>query len=211
MSRAKRVIKELEDTKNDSKSNITLSLIDESDISKLTGAFLGPPDTPYAGGKFVVDIEIPQEYPFKPPKMKFTTRVYHPNISSQTGAICLDILKDRWTPILTLKACLISLQLLLQTPVPDDPQDAVVANVYKTDKAKFDQVAKNWTKMYAMLNLEEPADPYEGIEPEAVKMFVVMGFDQKKVIKVLKKLKVEKMEDVSSNELEDTVIQRLCE
>ena len=51
----------------------------------------------------------------------------HPNISSQSGAICLDILKDQWSPALTLKTALLSIQALLSAPEPDDPQDAVVA------------------------------------------------------------------------------------
>jgi ubiquitin-conjugating enzyme (huntingtin interacting protein 2) len=66
-------------------------------------------------------------YPFEPPKMQFTTKVWHPNVSSQNGAICLDILKDQWSPALTLKTALLSLQALLSMPAPDDPQDAVVA------------------------------------------------------------------------------------
>ena len=96
-------------------------------------------DTPYAGGTFIVDIEIPADYPFKPPKvrstsfnqvlqMKFETKLWHPNVSSQTGAICLDILKNEWTPALTIRTALISLQALLCAAEPDDPQDAVVAN-----------------------------------------------------------------------------------
>ena len=56
----------------------------------------GPPDSPYEGGAYTLSIEIPEGYPFKPPKMRFMTRVWHPNISSVTGAICLDILKDEW-------------------------------------------------------------------------------------------------------------------
>ena len=75
----------------------------------------------------MVDIQIPQDYPFKPPKMKFDTKIWHPNISSQTGAICLDILKNEWTPALTIRTALISLQALLCAPEPDDPQDAEVA------------------------------------------------------------------------------------
>jgi len=74
-----------------------------------------------------VDIKIPDEYPFKPPIMKFETKIWHPNISSVTGAICLDILKNEWTPALTIRTALISLQALLCAPEPDDPQDAEVA------------------------------------------------------------------------------------
>lgn len=58
--------------------------------------------------------------------MEITCR-RHPNISSQSGAICLDILKDQWSPALTLKTALLSVQALLSAPEPDDPQDAVVA------------------------------------------------------------------------------------
>ena len=68
-----------------------------------------------------MDIQIPADYPFKPPKMKFDTKIWHPNISSQTGAICLDILKNEWTPALTIRTALISLQALLCAPEPDDP------------------------------------------------------------------------------------------
>ena len=107
-------------------------------------------DTPYEGGIFLIDIVIPEGYPFKPPKvdkfmtfqMKFETKIWHPNISSVTGAICLDILKNEWTPALTIRTALISLQALLCAPEPGDPQDAEVAKQYKSNKALFDQTAK---------------------------------------------------------------------
>ncbi len=68
----------------------------------LHGACLqGPPDSPYAGGVFFVSIHFPPDYPFKPPKVAFQTKVYHPNVNSQ-GSICLDILKDQWSPALTV-------------------------------------------------------------------------------------------------------------
>ena len=81
--------------------------------------------------------------------MRFETRMWHPNISSQTGAICLDILKDKWSPALTVKTALVSLQALLSCPEPDDPQDAEVANMYKSDRAMFEKKAAEWTATYA--------------------------------------------------------------
>jgi ubiquitin-conjugating enzyme (huntingtin interacting protein 2) len=74
---------------------------------------------------------IPDGYPFEPPKCKFVTKVWHPNVSSQTGAICLDILKDQWSPALTIKTAMLSLQALMCSPEPSDPQDAEVADMYK--------------------------------------------------------------------------------
>jgi ubiquitin-conjugating enzyme (huntingtin interacting protein 2) len=81
--------------------------------------------------------------------MKFITKVYHPNVSSASGAICLDILKDAWSPVLTLKSTLISLQSLLCSPEPNDPQDAEVAKHYMTSRASFEDTARYWTHVYA--------------------------------------------------------------
>merc|ERR1711934_949718 len=120
-----------------------------NDLTRLQGTINGPKDTVYEGGVFVVDIEIKGVYPFEPPKMRFMTKIYHPNVSSQNGAICLDILKDQWSPALTIKTALLSLQALLCSPEPNDPQDAVVAKQYLSDYALFESQAKHWTETYA--------------------------------------------------------------
>lgn len=100
---------------------------------------------------------MPEGYPFQPIKLKFITRVYHPNISSQSGAICLDILKDQWSPVLTLKSTLMSLRSLLCSPEPNDPQDAEVAKHYLRDRNDFEKTARYWTDIYA--NGSESAKP----------------------------------------------------
>ncbi|KAL6182673.1 hypothetical protein ACLB2K_044088 [Fragaria x ananassa] len=126
--------------------------------------------TPYEGGTFQIDISLPDAYPFEPPKMQFTTKVWHPNISSQSGAICLDILKDQWSPALTLKTALLSVQALLSAPQPDDPQDAVVAQQYLRDYQTFVGTARYWTESFAKSSSL-------GID-EKVKRLVEMGFPE---------------------------------
>lgn len=83
------------------------------------------------------------------PQVKFITKIWHPNISSVTGAICLDILKDQWAAAMTLRTVLLSLQALMSAAEPDDPQDAVVAKQYKEHFDMFRLTAKQWTHIYA--------------------------------------------------------------
>jgi ubiquitin-conjugating enzyme (huntingtin interacting protein 2) len=213
MSRVKRIAKELEECRQDTKSGVTLQLQNENDLTNLTGYFTGPPDTPYQGGVFQVDISIPNEYPFKPPQMKFATKIYHPNISSVTGAICLDILKDAWTPVFTLKSSLISLQSLLQSPEPNDPQDAEVAKHYLTNKAGFEQTAAYWTKIYA--NEDKSQEQLKdsalyGIDDEIVTQFENMGFPRDKIIEVLRRMGIKSLNNVSNKaEAENKILEEI--
>lgn len=181
-----RIAKEYEDLKKSEKENQIIVEMIDNDIRHWKGKIKGPVniflnkqiDTCYESGIFVIDIIITEEYPFKPPKMKFDTKIWHPNISSVTGAICLDILKNEWTPALTIRTALISLQALMCNPVPEDPQDAQVANQYKSDIKAFYETAKLWT--------EEYADPQKKVNKK-LKNLIDMGFDDKKALEALTK------------------------
>lgn len=124
--------------------------------------------------------------------MKFITKVYHPNVSSASGAICLDILKDAWSPVLTLKSTMISLQSLLCSPEPNDPQDAEVAKHYMTSKASFEETARYWTEIYAggpgskgpkAVTAGARDDvAIAGLDPQHVTRFESLGFPRTKVV-----------------------------
>ena len=88
-SREHRVSRELQDIEKDKdNSGVYACSIDGIQLDHLKGSFPGPPDTPYSSGTFTVDIIIPDQYPFKAPIMKFDTKIWHPNISSQTVCPC---------------------------------------------------------------------------------------------------------------------------
>jgi len=111
---------------------------------------IGPSASPYQGGMFNLEIHFPSDYPFKPPKIIFTTRIFHPNISSN-GSICLDILKNQWSPALTISKVLLSICSLLTDANPNDPLVPEIAVLYVKDRSKYDMTAKLWTEKYASL------------------------------------------------------------
>jgi len=179
-----RIQRELKDMNaNEGDSSCKLGLVDNS-MTNLTGQIVGPAGTPYEGGIYHLSFEIPSNYPFSPPKAKFITKIWHPNISSVTGAICLDILKDAWAAALTLRTVMLSLQALMSAPEPDDPQDAVVASQYKKNKEEFKQTAQYWAHKYAgakgSINNIASCD-------DAVKKMMQMGFSEEGAVKSLSK------------------------
>jgi ubiquitin-conjugating enzyme E2 D/E len=113
------------------------------------GIIIGPEDTPYHGGIFGLKIQFPVDYPYKPPHIIFTTKIYHPNINS-AGIICLDILKHAWSPALTLGKLLLSISSLLAEPNPNDPLYPDAANLYIESREAYNAKARLWTIKYAL-------------------------------------------------------------
>lgn len=169
-NRARRIAKEVADIERDKQSNITVTTLNDSDLTHLKGSFSGPPDTPYETGTYTIDIKIPSDYPFRPPTMKFDTKIWHPNVSSVTGAICLDTLGTAWSPVLTIKSALISLQSLLSSPEPKDPQDAEVAGMLLKNPEMFRWTAREWAVKYAGATKKESGEGSGGATPESIRL-----------------------------------------
>ena len=108
----------------------------------------GPPSSSYDGGIFDLELFLPEEYPMVPPKVRFMTKIYHPNVD-KVGRICLDIIKDKWSPALQISKVLLSIQLLMSSPNPDDPLANDVADHWKRDERDAMKTAREWTARYA--------------------------------------------------------------
>ena len=146
---SKRLQKELKDISKDPPWGCSAQLASDKDIYHWVGTLTGPDDSPYSGGKFHLTFYFPVDYPFKPPKVTFQTKVYHPNVDT-SGNICLDILKDNWSPALTVAKILLSISSLLTDPNPDSPLQSDLAQLYKYDRKKYDANAREWTRKYAV-------------------------------------------------------------
>uniref|UniRef100_A0A8C5RPX3 UBC core domain-containing protein n=1 Tax=Laticauda laticaudata TaxID=8630 RepID=A0A8C5RPX3_LATLA len=119
-------------------------------IYEWRSTILGPPGSVYEGGVFFLDITFSSDYPFKPPKVTFWTRIYHCNINSQ-GVICLDILKDNWSPALTISKVLLSICSLLTDCNPGKTKYVVI---YSPEHAVVE--ASLWAILLFPLLLSQP-------------------------------------------------------
>jgi ubiquitin-conjugating enzyme E2 D/E len=138
----------MREMKTDPPLNCSAGPVSESDLFNWNGSIVGPSDTPFQGGVFNLRIHFPVDYPFKAPRLQFTTKIYHPNINSD-GGICLDVLKDKWSPALTISKVLLSVCSLLSDPNPDDPLVPEIANLYRENRAKYEENARAYTQRYA--------------------------------------------------------------
>ncbi|KAI0238111.1 Ubiquitin-conjugating enzyme E2 35 [Massospora cicadina] len=143
----RRITKEIERLMNDPAPGID-ARPHEDNLRYFDVIINGPDQSAFEGGIFKLELFLPEEYPMAPPKVRFLTKMYHPNID-KLGRICLDILKDRWSPALQIRTVLLSIQALLSAPNPDDPLANDVAQHWKEDEKAAIQTAREWTQKYA--------------------------------------------------------------
>ncbi|KAH7337504.1 ubiquitin-conjugating enzyme/RWD-like protein [Rhizoctonia solani] len=152
----KRIQKEMKDLQNEDMGGITLAPSDHS-LFEWTGTLPGPEGSVYEGGEFHVEISLPPDYPFHSPRLRFKTKIYHMNINDQ-GGICLDILKNAWSPALSLYKVMLSLSSLLTDPNPNDPLVPTIANEYTRRRKVHDSNARRWVQLHAQ-PIKAPAPP----------------------------------------------------
>uniref|UniRef100_UPI003AAEDADE ubiquitin-conjugating enzyme E2 T n=1 Tax=Centroberyx gerrardi TaxID=166262 RepID=UPI003AAEDADE len=152
MQRASRLKRELQMLSTEPPPGITCWQTEEQ-MDDLRAQIVGGADTPYEGGLFSLEIKVPERYPFEPPKIRFLTPIYHPNIDN-SGRICHDALKlppkGAWKPSLNISTVLTSIQLLMAEPNPDDPLMADISSEFKYNKQLFMEKAKKWTEKHAV-------------------------------------------------------------
>jgi ubiquitin-conjugating enzyme E2 D/E len=134
---------------NDPPANCSAGPVDDKDFFTWGAVIFGPEDSPYHGGIFRLNIRFPTEYPFKPPIVTFRTKIFHPNINT-AGGICLDILKNQWSPALSISKVLLSILSLLTDANPADPLMPDIAKLYVHKRAEYDETARQWTQLYAV-------------------------------------------------------------
>ncbi|KAJ8908719.1 hypothetical protein NDN08_005424 [Rhodosorus marinus] len=121
-------------------------------VDLLRAVIRGSMDTPYRDGFFHLEISVSSRYPFEPPRVRFLTPIYHPNIDS-SGRICLNILnmppKGGWKPALNLSTVLGSIQLLLSEPNPDDALMVEISEQFVRKRELFDKIARELTLSHA--------------------------------------------------------------
>lgn len=150
MSRlVRRLARELEECqKLKEETGIIVEPTNEADLTEWTAYLPGPEDSPYYGYIYPLSIQIPDNFPMRPPLINFKIKVYHPNVGSG-GSICLDILGEQWSPVLTLPKIILSISSLLTDPNPKSPLNSSAGRKYQVDYESFCEEVKSFALKYA--------------------------------------------------------------
>ena len=134
----RRIQKEQEDARINQNPNIQWGLKDPSNNENWWAIIIGPEGTPYHGFKLTLNITLLNTYPFSPPQVSFTANIWHPNVGP-SGNICLDILKDKWTPALKLSSVLLSISSLLNDSNPASPLNGDAGMQYTSNREEYNR------------------------------------------------------------------------
>mmetsp|Transcript_139020 Transcript_139020/g.443940 ORF Transcript_139020/g.443940 Transcript_139020/m.443940 type:complete len:229 (-) Transcript_139020:89-775(-) len=148
MDPRRRIQKELEKMKAEPVSGIEASPVN-GNLFCWRAQVAGPEGSPYEGGRFELDIRLPSRYPMEPPNVQFKTQIFHPNVDSR-GEICLDVLKDQWSPALSLQKVLLSVSSLLTDPNFADPLNSSASQLYRKDRTAYESKCRQMTVKFAM-------------------------------------------------------------
>ncbi|CDW53133.1 UQ con domain containing protein [Trichuris trichiura] len=110
----------------------------KGDLMKWKAVIFGPKDTPYEDGIFMLEMIFNDQYPIKPPQVRFTSRMFHPNVYAD-GTLCLDILQGAWSPSYDVEAVLTSVQSLLDDPNPSSPANAEAARLFQENRVEYNK------------------------------------------------------------------------
>ena len=146
----KRLTAELKQIDSKTSDSFTAGPRTPQDMLNWEACIFGPKGTPYEDGSFFLDLKFASDYPFKPPKVAFRTKIYHLNVSAKTGEPCLGILKDEWSPSITVSTICEALGGLMSNPEPDNPVEVDIAVLYTNNRKAHDAAAKAHTAKHAM-------------------------------------------------------------
>ncbi|KAK9466025.1 ubiquitin-conjugating enzyme/RWD-like protein [Lipomyces arxii] len=145
----KRITRELNEIQTQASPFYTAGPKSDSDLLNWVVTIPGPAGTPYEGGNFKLALTLPPQYPFHPPTLIFTTKIYHPNVLSD-GVVCIPLLKtDTWKPSCKLTTVIDIAVAILAEPDPDQAIEGEAADMWKADRSRFTKTAKAWTERYA--------------------------------------------------------------
>ncbi|KAJ1959063.1 ubiquitin-conjugating enzyme E2 H [Dimargaris xerosporica] len=151
-------------------SDYEVNLINDS-MQEFFVRFQGPDDTPFAGGLWKVRVELPDQYPYKSPSIGFTNKIYHPNIDEMSGAVCLDVINQTWSPMFDMINIFeVFLPQLLRYPNPTDPLNGEAAALLMREPKSYEQKVRDYVARYATKEAVDMANDDESQDDDMSSM-----------------------------------------
>ncbi|KAJ2982277.1 hypothetical protein NUW58_g6478 [Xylaria curta] len=131
----RRLMRDFKRMQTDPPAGVSASPVPDN-VMTWNAVIIGPADTPFEDGTFRLVMHFEEQYPNKPPAVKFISQMFHPNVYA-TGELCLDILQNRWSPTYDVAAVLTSIQSLLNDPNTGSPANVEASNLYKDNRKEY--------------------------------------------------------------------------